>query len=110
MALWVVPLLIVAVVLVLIQPLLLPVSLLALAHAWVIPELFANRGAGVVRVPRGGNRRPDAEQVAQGLLGDLLAHEPRELQRRRMRRRIPAVRRPALDAAVSAARRPAPAG
>jgi hypothetical protein len=28
----------------------------------------------------------------------------------RMRRRIPAVRRPALDAAVSAARRPAPAG
>jgi hypothetical protein len=185
MALWVAPLLIIAVVLVWIQPLLLPVSVLALAHAWVIPELFANRGAGVVRVPRGGNRRGDAEQVAQGLLGDLLAHEPRELQRRtglalehgrlgvwlvgdagallvrpggrrvhaycvqaadpelpradrvahlllalredelgfatvanhafagatwRMRRRIPAVRRPALDAAVSAARRPAPAG
>ena len=44
MALWVAPLLIIAVVLVWIQPLLLPVSLLALAHAWVIPELFANRG------------------------------------------------------------------
>ena len=71
MALWVAPLLIIAVVLVWIQPLLLPVSLLALAHAWVIPELFANRGAGVVRVPRGGTRRGDAEQVAQGLLGDL---------------------------------------
>jgi hypothetical protein len=57
------------------------VSLLALAHAWVIPELFANRGAGVARVPR-GRAAAGAEQVAQGLLGDLLGHDARELQRR----------------------------
>ena len=80
-ALYVTPLLVVAVALVWLEPLLFPVSLLALAHAWVIPELFANRGAGVVRVPR---RRGDSapERVAQGLLGDLLGHDARELQRR----------------------------
>jgi hypothetical protein len=80
-ALYVTPLLVVAVVLVWLEPFLFPISLLALAHAWVIPELFANRGAGVVRVPRRrGAGRP--ERVAQGLLGDLLGHEARELQRR----------------------------
>jgi len=80
-ALYVTPLIVVAAGMVWLQPLLFPVSLLALAHAWLIPELFANRGAGVVRLPRrGGEGRP--EQVAQGLLGDLLAHGPRELQRR----------------------------
>jgi hypothetical protein len=80
-ALYVTPLLVVAGALVWLEPFLFPVSLLALAHAWVIPELFANRGAGVVRVPR---RRGAAgpERVAQGLLGDLLGHEARELQRR----------------------------
>jgi hypothetical protein len=80
-ALWVTPLLVVAVALVWLEPLLFPVSLLALAHAWVVPELFANRGAGVVRVPR--RRAPDGpERVAQGLLGDLLGHHARDLQRR----------------------------
>ena len=79
-ALYVTPLLVVAVVLVLIEPLLAPVALVGLFLAWVIPELFANRGAGVVRVSR--RRDGNGEQVAQGLLGDLLAHEPRELQRR----------------------------
>jgi hypothetical protein len=80
-ALYVTPLLVVAVALVWLESLLFGVSLLALAHAWVIPELFANRGAGVVRVRR--RRGPDGpEHVAQGLLGDLLGHEARELQRR----------------------------
>jgi hypothetical protein len=80
-ALYVTPLLVVAAGLLWLEPYLFPVSILALAHAWVIPELFANRGAGVVRLPRG--RPPDApEQVAQGLLGDLLGHEARDLQRR----------------------------
>jgi hypothetical protein len=79
-ALYVTPLLVVAVVLVWIEPLLAPVALVGLFLAWVIPELFANRGAGVVRVPR--RRDEGGEPVAQGLLGDLLAHEPRELQRR----------------------------
>ena len=62
------------------EPFLFPVSALALVHAWVIPELFANRGAGVVRMPR-GRSAPASERVAQGLLADLLGHDARELQR-----------------------------
>ena len=64
----------------LLEPLALPVSLAAFAHAWIIPELYAYRGASVVR-PK-GPRNDGAEPVAQGLLGDLLAHDPRELQSR----------------------------
>jgi hypothetical protein len=62
------------------EPLAAPVALAALAHAWIIPELYAYRGASVVR-PK-GPRNESAEGVAQGLLGDLLAHDERELQRR----------------------------
>ena len=61
------------------EPLVAPVALAALAHAWVIPELYAFRGASVVR-PK-GPRNEHAEPVAQGLLGDLLDHEERGLQR-----------------------------
>lgn len=101
-----------AVVMMLLEPLAAPVSFAALAHAWVIPELYAFRGASVVRPKRAGALRDadgrgaalesavarpgaraaepatepeaasDPEAVAQGLLGDLLDHEPRELQRR----------------------------
>jgi hypothetical protein len=61
------------------DPLALPVALAALAHAWIIPELYAFRGASVARPKaRGGF---SGEPVAQGLLGDLLGHEERELQR-----------------------------
>ena len=62
------------------EPMSFPVALAALAHAWAIPELYAARGVNVVR-PKGpvGVR---AEAVAQGLLGDLLGHGPRDLQRR----------------------------
>jgi hypothetical protein len=77
--LYVTPLLVVAVVLVLIEPLLAPFALVGLFLAWVIPELFANRGAVVVRVPHSRDGEP--ERVAQGLLGDLLGHEERDLQR-----------------------------
>jgi hypothetical protein len=77
--LYVTPLVVIAVVLVLIEPLLAPMALIGLFLAWVIPELFANRGAGVVRVPR--NREGESERVAQGLLGDLLGHDERDLQR-----------------------------
>ena len=62
------------------EPLAAPVALVALAHAWIIPELYAFRGASVVR-PK-GPRNEAAEPVAQGLLGDLLGHDERELQRR----------------------------
>jgi hypothetical protein len=57
-----------------------PVALVAAAHAWIIPELYAARGATVAR-PK-GSRHEHAEPVAQGLLGDLLGHRERELQRR----------------------------
>jgi hypothetical protein len=63
-----------------VNPITLPVGVILLAHAWVIPELYAARGAGVVRRPD----RPDehAEKVAAGLLGDLVGHEGRDLHAR----------------------------
>ena len=60
------------------DPIAAPVALAALAHAWIIPELYAFRGASVAR-PKSRGEVP-GEPVAQGLLGDLLAHEERELQ------------------------------
>ncbi len=61
-------------------PVTVPVALILLAHAWVIPELYASRGAGVVRAKpaRGGA----AELRAAGLLGDLVGHEARDLHAR----------------------------
>ncbi len=59
------------------EPLAAPVALAAFAHAWIIPELYAFRGASVVR-PK-GPRNEASEPVAQGLLGDLLGHHQREL-------------------------------
>lgn len=61
------------------EPLATPVALAALAHAWIIPELYAFRGASTVR-PK-PPRAAAGEPVAQGLLGDLLGHEERSLQR-----------------------------
>jgi hypothetical protein len=61
------------------DPIAAPVALAALAHAWIIPELYAFRGASVAR-PKSRGEVP-GEPVAQGLLGDLLAHDERELQR-----------------------------
>ena len=55
----------------------LPVALACLAHAYVIPALYAQRGANVVR-PR-PKTSAAAENTALGLLGDLLGHEAREL-------------------------------
>jgi hypothetical protein len=63
------------------EPLSAPVALASLAHAWIIPELYAFRGSNVARPPRGA-RNERAEPRAQGLLGDLLGHDARELQRR----------------------------
>lgn len=73
----VVPFLLVAVVMVLLSPYAIPVAVAALAHAWVIPELYARRGAVVTRpVPRAAD---EPERVALGLLGDLLDRDAREL-------------------------------
>lgn len=46
----------------------------------MIPELYAQRGANVVRPRRRAAAGP--EQVALGLLGDLVGHEARELHGR----------------------------
>jgi hypothetical protein len=78
----VVPFIVAGVVLVALQPLALPVALACLAHAWVIPELYAARGANVVRRrrPHGDDRRGWAgpESRALGLLGDLVGHDARD--------------------------------
>ena len=67
--------------LVVVQPLAVPVSLVSLAHAWVIPELYAHRGANVVR-PKAPRAGAEAERVSVGLLGDLIGHDARELHAR----------------------------
>jgi hypothetical protein len=62
------------------EPLSAPVGAILLAHAWAIPELYAKRGANVLRRrPRAGDA---AERTAAGLLGDLVGHEARELHAR----------------------------
>jgi hypothetical protein len=76
----VVPFVTAAALLMWVQPLALPVALACLAHAWIIPELYAQRGANVLR-PRG--RKDDGpEQRSVGLLGDLVGHDARELHAR----------------------------
>ena len=74
----VVPFIAAGVVLFLVQPLALPVSLASFAHAWVIPELYAQRGTNVVRAM--ASRAPaGAEARSVGLLGDLVGHEARAM-------------------------------
>ncbi len=62
------------------EPLAFPVTLASFAHAWIIPELYAARGANVVR-PKRFEATAEAERVSVGLLGDLVSHEARELHR-----------------------------
>jgi hypothetical protein len=75
-----IPFTVAAVVLFLLEPLSAPLGAILLAHAWAIPELYAKRGATVLR------HRPRAadgpERTAAGLLGDLVGHEARELYAR----------------------------
>jgi hypothetical protein len=59
------------------QPLAAPVAFVCIVHAWIIPALYAQRGANVVRPKTRAN--PSAERAALGLLGDLVDHEAREL-------------------------------
>jgi hypothetical protein len=77
---WTIPFLVAGVALIVVQPLAAPVAIASFAHAWIIPELHAFRGASVAR--RKSDHPDGAEPVAQGFLADLLDHEPRELQRR----------------------------
>jgi hypothetical protein len=75
-----VPMLATAVLLLFLDPVTIPVGVILLVHAWAIPDLYANRGAMVVKPkPRSGAA---AEATALGLLGDLVGHEARELHAR----------------------------
>ena len=53
--LYTVPFLLAGAAMLLLAPIAAPVALVALAHAWIIPELYAFRGASVVR-PKGAQR------------------------------------------------------
>jgi hypothetical protein len=55
------------------------VAAIGLALAWIVPKLYAARGATTLR-PH-GPRHEGSERTAQGFLGDLLGHEEREIQR-----------------------------
>jgi hypothetical protein len=74
----VVPFLAAGAVLFAVEPLAVPVTLASFAHAWVIPELYAQRGANVVR-PKRSRASAEAEARSVGLLGDLVGHEAREV-------------------------------
>jgi hypothetical protein len=76
----VVPFLLAAAALLYLEPLSAPVALACVAHAWIIPELYAARGANVVRPRRRGDAGP--ERAALGFLGDLLDHDERDLHAR----------------------------
>src|SRR3954453_8072946 len=76
----VVPFIAAAAALLALNPISLPVAAACFAHAWIIPELYAFRGANVIR-PRRRRGAHGPERVAQGLLGDLLGHDERNLQR-----------------------------
>lgn len=80
------PFVIGAVALGVLKPVTIPIAVVLLAHAWAIPELYAARGAAVLRPRRRvrGDYRAEAaaEEVALGLLGDLLGHSARELRTR----------------------------
>lgn len=74
------PLIAAAAVLAVLMPITIPLGVVLVVHAWVIPELYAARGAGVVKRRATGDAR--AERAALGLLGDLLDHGARELHTR----------------------------
>jgi hypothetical protein len=73
----IVPFLLAGAALIWLEPLSAPVAILCLVHAWVIPELYASRGANVLR--RAGRRDATSERTALGLLGDLVGHAERDL-------------------------------
>jgi hypothetical protein len=75
-----VPLLGAAALLLYLNPLTFPIAAILVAHAWAIPELYANRGAKVVKPRRRAGEAP--ERTALGLLGDLVGHEARDLHAR----------------------------
>ena len=72
-----VPFVAAAVGLFLLNPVTALLGAILLAKAYIIPALYARRGANVLR--RKGRGSDDAELRALGLLGDLVGHDAREL-------------------------------
>lgn len=66
----------------LLSPVTAVIGLVLIAHAWIIPELYAARGANVVRARRRKETDVGAEARAVGLLGDLVDHGARALHAR----------------------------
>ena len=75
-----IPYVIASAVLLALEPLTAPLAAILVAHAWVIPALYAKRGANVLK-PR-PRAAAGPEQTAVGLLGDLVGHEARDLHAR----------------------------
>ena len=104
-----IPFLVTAVVLLALEPLSFPVAIMAIVHAWMIPELYAARGANVLRPRRRSADGP--ERVAAGLLGDLVGHDaargPRPHRRRARTRPARRLGRRGGGRAARPARRPA---
>jgi hypothetical protein len=71
------PMVLTAALMMTLHPVAAVVGVILLAHAWAIPELYANRGAKVVKPRARGSS--SAEVVSLGLLGDLVGHSSREL-------------------------------
>lgn len=76
----VVPFTVTGIALLIVEPLSAPVALAAFAQGWILPELYAQRGANVMRPKHRAADGPEA--VALGFLGDLLGHDARELHAR----------------------------
>ena len=74
------PFLATAIFLGLLKPVTVPLDVILVAHGWIIPELYAARGAGVIRSRSA--RAGEAEDRALLLLGDLVGHAARDLHAR----------------------------
>ena len=106
------PLLATAASLPLLSPVLIPMSLIALVFAWVIPDLWAAKGAEVLRPPRLPDGSPAGAQTrAIGLLGapgpgagdrEVAAGELRIHRRARLLQPRRVVRRPLRKLRVAA--------
>ncbi|MGO9903137.1 MAG: hypothetical protein ACLP0J_26415 [Solirubrobacteraceae bacterium] len=75
-----VPFIVAAGALAAVKPVLAPVALALLIHAWAIPELYAARGAGVLRRRAPADAGPEARALL--LLGDLVDEPNRQLHAR----------------------------
>ena len=84
------PFLAAAVALSVLKPVTIPIAVVLVVHAWVIPELYAARGTNVLRPPR-RRHRGASEGVAAGLLGDLLGREDHDASRSEFDRQRDAV-------------------